>query len=143
MKCTESGSSVMDTQESEVLSQEQEEICIMGERFAVVDRSALMIADIVGRVSIFHRIPVPVLREKTKCGAYVSRSRQEAMWLCSKLTDRSSSIIGREFGGRDHSSVYYCLGAMEDCIRQGTVEAEDLIVMLGDFPNVQCLGTMH
>jgi len=39
--------------------------------------------------------------------------RQLAMYLCRQHTDEPLSAIGRELGGRDHSTVLHALGAIE------------------------------
>lgn len=37
------------------------------------------------------------------------RARQVAMYLCRKLTGRSTTEIGKKFGGRDHSTVIHAV----------------------------------
>ena len=37
----------------------------------------------------------------------IAYPRQVAMYLCRELTDNSLPKIGREFGGRDHTTVIY------------------------------------
>ncbi len=39
----------------------------------------------------------------------LARARQIAMYLCRDLTDQSLPKIGREFGGRDHTTVIHAL----------------------------------
>jgi chromosomal replication initiator protein len=45
--------------------------------------------------------------------ARVAVPRQVAMYLCRQHTDEPLSAIGRELGGRDHSTVLHALGAIE------------------------------
>ena len=45
--------------------------------------------------------------------ARVSLPRHVAMYLCRRHTDASLGVIGKEFGGRDHSTVVHALGAIE------------------------------
>ena len=35
------------------------------------------------------------------------------MYLCRKLTDSSLPVIGKAFGGRDHSTVIHSIGIVE------------------------------
>ncbi|MBP5274807.1 MAG: chromosomal replication initiator protein DnaA [Abditibacteriota bacterium] len=44
-------------------------------------------------------------------------ARQAAMYICKETTGLSLSAIGRAFGGRDHSTVYYTLNKMEQRLR--------------------------
>jgi chromosomal replication initiator protein len=39
--------------------------------------------------------------------------RQIAMYLCRKLTDSSLPVIGKAFGGRDHSTVIHSIHVVE------------------------------
>ena len=40
--------------------------------------------------------------------------RHVAMYLCRRHTDAPLGVIGKELGGRDHSTVVHALGAIED-----------------------------
>lgn len=44
--------------------------------------------------------------------------RQIAMYLCRELADASLSTIGREFGGRDHTTVLHSLNKIEKLIKE-------------------------
>lgn len=39
--------------------------------------------------------------------------RSVAMFLCSRLTNKSSSVIGRSFGNRDHTTVLHNIKVVE------------------------------
>jgi chromosomal replication initiator protein len=52
------------------------------------------------------------LKSKRKT-AEIARARQIAMYLCRKHTKSSLKTIGREFGGRDHSTVIHSVSVIE------------------------------
>ena len=47
----------------------------------------------------------------------ISNARQIAMYLCRKLLDSTYEDIGREFGGRDHSTVMSAISSVEKKIK--------------------------
>lgn len=47
----------------------------------------------------------------------ISQARQIAMYLCRKLLDATYDDIGKEFGGRDHSTVMSSIDAVEKKIK--------------------------
>ena len=47
----------------------------------------------------------------------ISNARQIAMYLCRKLLDSTYEDIGREFGGRDHSTVMSSIASVEKKIK--------------------------
>ena len=47
----------------------------------------------------------------------ISNARQIAMYLCRKLLDTTYDDIGREFGGRDHSTVMSAIETVEKKIK--------------------------
>jgi chromosomal replication initiator protein len=59
-------------------------------------------------VSEAFAIPVSEL-ESAKRSQVVVAPRQLAMYLCRELTDATLPAIGREFGGRDHTTVLYAV----------------------------------
>jgi chromosomal replication initiator protein len=50
--------------------------------------------------------------------ARVTLPRHVAMYLCRRHTDAPLGAIGKELGGRDHSTVVHALGAIEDRLRR-------------------------
>jgi hypothetical protein len=54
--------------------------------------------------------------------ATIVRPRQEAMWLCKKFTLLSLPAIGREFGGRDHTTVLHAVRKIEALVSAGEFE---------------------
>lgn len=44
----------------------------------------------------------------------VAWPRQVAMYLAATLTDKSLVVIGREFGGRDHTTVIHAIKAVTE-----------------------------
>jgi chromosomal replication initiator protein len=55
--------------------------------------------------------------------------RQVAMYLCRELTDSSLPKIGREFGGRDHTTVMYATSKIARLIRENR-DVYDLVQAL-------------
>jgi chromosomal replication initiator protein len=66
------------------------------------------VATIKQVVSEAFGIPVPEL-ESPKRSQNVVAPRQLAMYLCREMTDATLPAIGREFGGRDHTTVLYAV----------------------------------
>jgi chromosomal replication initiator protein len=50
--------------------------------------------------------------------ARVTLPRHVAMYLCRRHTDAPLGVIGKEFGGRDHSTVVHALGTIENRLRR-------------------------
>ena len=48
----------------------------------------------------------------------LARPRQVAMYLCKVLTDKSLPVIGRKFGGRDHTTVLHAVRKIESFCNQ-------------------------
>jgi chromosomal replication initiator protein len=66
------------------------------------------VATIKQVISDAFAIPVTEL-ESAKRSQVVVAPRQLAMYLCRELTDATLPAIGREFGGRDHTTVLYAV----------------------------------
>ena len=56
----------------------------------------------------------------------IARPRQMAMYLSKKLTTSSLPEIGRQFGGKDHTTVLHAVRKVEDLIAQDRQMAEDI-----------------
>lgn len=60
------------------------------------------------------------------------RPRQIAMWLCCKLIpapNNSTPKIGRDFGGRDHSTIIYSRDKIEGLIETNPQLAEEIAAL--------------
>ncbi|MCK5295888.1 MAG: chromosomal replication initiator protein DnaA [Alphaproteobacteria bacterium] len=56
----------------------------------------------------------------------IARPRQVAMYLSKQLTPLSLPVIGRKFGGRDHTTVMYAVSKIEELIKKDTNFAEEV-----------------
>ncbi|MEL6102718.1 MAG: helix-turn-helix domain-containing protein, partial [Pseudomonadota bacterium] len=56
----------------------------------------------------------------------VARPRQSAMYLAKMLTSKSLPEIGRQFGGRDHTTVMHGVRRIDELKQQDGQIAEDL-----------------
>ncbi len=65
-------------------------------------------------------IPADSLRGKTRISRVV-RARQIAMFICRDLTDLSLVMIGKQFGGRDHSTVLHSIRKVEKLVAGDSV----------------------
>jgi hypothetical protein len=63
-------------------------------------------------VADHYRVP-PIEMISERRAKDVARPRQVAMWLCKRLTTKSLPVIGREFGGRDHTTVMHGVRKVE------------------------------
>lgn len=61
--------------------------------------------------------------------AQIVRPRQEAMWLCTIYTQKSLPEIGRQFGGRDHTTVLHAKRKIGRLVDSGeyTPRAQDAV----------------
>lgn len=85
----------------------------------------LSIADIKERVADYFNVTIADLDGKKRVKTIVY-PRQIAMYLCRELTDESFPKIGKEFGGKDHTTVLYAHDKISDQIERDT-ELKDLI----------------
>jgi chromosomal replication initiator protein len=60
---------------------------------------------------------VPELVSQKRSHA-IAHPRQVAMYLCRELTDSSLPLIGRRFGGRDHTTVIYATTNIANLIQE-------------------------
>ena len=61
----------------------------------------------------YFSVPMDKLKEKTRKRAVV-QARQLSMYLAKSFTKNSLKVIGRHFGGRDHSTVIHSCQAVRD-----------------------------
>jgi len=73
----------------------------------------ITIDNVVKVVADYYRIGINDFKAKNRSGN-VAFPRQVAMYLCKSLVDASTTKIGSEFGGRDHSTVIYGIQKIEE-----------------------------
>lgn len=72
---------------------------------------------IVGEVCRHYQVSRAELSSPTRT-ARITLPRHVAMYLCRRHTDAPLGAIGKELGGRDHSTVVHALGAIEERLRR-------------------------
>ncbi len=77
----------------------------------------ITIDKILSEVSRTYNVPAEDLRS-AKRNAAVSSARRAAIYILREITGMSTEEIGREFGGRDHSTIVYSLKTMEKEMRE-------------------------
>jgi len=80
---------------------------------------------IISEICKYYRIDEKVVRGKQRDRDAV-RARQVAMYLIRKFGSISLADIGKEFGGRDHSTVIHSIEQVEQKIEQDTAFAETI-----------------
>lgn len=73
-------------------------------------------ASIIDEVSRFFGIDEAVVKGPSRSREAVT-ARQAAMYLVRRMTNLSTPDIGREFGGRDHTTVLHALEQVETKLR--------------------------
>jgi chromosomal replication initiator protein len=64
---------------------------------------------IVEEVSRTFNVSEEELRSPNNRSAYISGPRQVAIYIVNKMTNLTQDSIGKEFGGRDHSTIKYAI----------------------------------
>lgn len=70
------------------------------------------VADIKSAVALHFNVP-PVAMISQRRNRAEARPRQVAMALAREFTPHSYPVIGREFGGRDHTTVMHAIRVVE------------------------------
>ncbi len=78
---------------------------------------------IIDEVCKFYNIEPPVLRGQGRAKD-ISLARQIAMYLIRRMTNLSLKEIGKEFEGRDHTTVLHSLERVEELVKTDPEKAE-------------------
>ena len=84
---------------------------------------------VITDVSHIFNVSPEEMRSKNR-NSQVSTARQVAMYVISKVTELSYTSIGKEFGGRDHSTVVYATNKVKKVMQTDSAyraTVEDLI----------------
>ena len=90
------------------------------------DTSGISIDLIIKVVSNYFNVSASEIKGKNKNQSVVL-PRQIAMYLCRKLTDYSTTEIGNEFGGKEHTTVMYNVQKMESRLKSSEKEINSVI----------------
>lgn len=97
---------------------------ILKDTLASLDRTVTVDA-VKKEVASFFGLKVSELISKRRTQNIVF-PRQVAMYLCRRLTDNSLPVIGKSFGGRDHSTVIHSVNLVEQKL-ENNVEIKNSI----------------
>jgi len=102
----------------------------------------LPIAVIQATVAAYYRLPALEMKSARR-DRPVARPRQVAMYLSKQFTRRSMPEIGRQFGGRDHTTVMHAIRQVEKLRREDDEMETDiraLTIILRALPgDLPCL----
>lgn len=93
------------------------------------DASGISMDLVIKTVSSYFNVTPSDIKGKNKNQSVVL-PRQIAMYLCRKLTDFSTTEIGHEFGGKNHTTVMYNVQKMEARLKSSEKEINALIEKL-------------
>lgn len=82
------------------------------------ERPAGLTMEIIAKAVASHfNLTVEEMKSKSNSRA-IALPRQVAMYLCKRLTQHSFPEIGREFGGKHHTTVMHSVGKIESMARE-------------------------
>lgn len=90
------------------------------------DTSGISIDMVIKTVASYFNVSPFDIRGKNKNQSIVL-PRQIAMYLCRKLTDFSTTEIGNEFGGKNHTTVMYNVQKVEARLKSSEKEIDNVI----------------
>lgn len=73
---------------------------------------------IVNEVARTYNVSADELRSSNNRSAYISKPRQVAIYIVNELTNLTQENIGKEFGGRDHSTIKYAIDTTNKKMKQ-------------------------
>jgi len=80
-------------------------------------------------VAQYYQLRVEDLKSKNNSKPIV-RPRQVAMYLCKKLTDSSLPEIGKNFGGKHHSTVIHSINRVEDSLKHDPILQNEINTLI-------------
>ena len=79
--------------------------------------AAVTPASIIDQVSRYYNISIEDIKSD-KRNTDIVTSRQMAMYIIRKMTDLSLPDIGKEMGGKNHTTVLYSIKRLEEAMKQ-------------------------
>jgi len=94
-------------------------------RIDLAENGVLKVSYIQAIVADHYRIPPREMTSQRR-SQWIARPRQVAMYLTRELTPKSYPDIGRNFGGRDHTTVIHACKRIEKLMRDDVEIREDV-----------------
>ncbi|MCL2077064.1 MAG: chromosomal replication initiator protein DnaA [Oscillospiraceae bacterium] len=90
---------------------------------------------IINEVAGIYNVTGDEMRSQSR-SAQISTARQVAIYVIHKITGLSYTAIGREFGGRDHSTIVYAINKVKNIIKKDNnyrASIEDILKNMGNI----------
>ncbi|MDD2233227.1 MAG: helix-turn-helix domain-containing protein, partial [Sphaerochaetaceae bacterium] len=94
-----------------------------------IDRSTTSVSHIIKCVAEYYGISPYDIKGKSKKKS-IATARQIAMYLARMQTDYSTTEIGLEFGGRDHTTIMYAIEKIKSQLLVSNSETQAIINQL-------------
>lgn len=98
----------------------------------------ITIRDIQRRVCDEWALPPAAMKTAART-RQIARPRQIAMYLARKLTKHSLPVIGRHFGGRDHTTVLHAERTVADLLARSEIIARTVANIEADLVHASAL----
>lgn len=90
---------------------------------------------IMEKVSTFYNVTKDELIGKSRVKTLVV-PRQVAMYLCSKLTDMNSGMIGKTFGNKDRTTVIHSVQKIENDLKNNDIMKTNIDYIIKDLQTI-------
>lgn len=87
-------------------------------------------------VAAFYRIALGHMRSPWR-DRTVAWPRQRAMWLCTKLTEKSLVSIGKQFGDRHHTTVMHAVREVDRRMAEDPLERAQMKHLLASLEHLR------
>ena len=95
----------------------------------------ITVEKVISEVSHIFNVSPEELRSQNR-NSQISTARQVAIYVISRVTGLSYTSIGKEFGGRDHSTIVYATNKVKRVMKKDPAyraTVEDLIKNIGNM----------
>jgi hypothetical protein len=95
----------------------------------------ITVREIISITARTYNMPMTIFLSNRRSRDIV-RARQEAMWMAHRFTKRSLPDIGRQFGGKDHTTVLHSIRQMKRLVGSGEYEPRALAHVEGAIQEI-------
>lgn len=100
-----------------------------------IKKKEITIEFIQETVASYYNLDIPSLKSKNR-SRNLAHPRQIAMYLCRKFTDHSLPEIGRQFGGRDHTTVLHAQDKIKKEMTENYKTQKDITEIENQIKNI-------